>query len=211
MKATADAIKTAVARAYGLPVESLDARTRNPVECLARQVAMWMCRTILGLSYPLIGMEFADRDHSTIIGACQEIDRRLTESPALRGKISSISESLGLGAVLRRVVCPAFLIGRKHGRAFDFLPGERRDTDLCRECRRIRREHLDERARILAAEVSGATTPGTGADSHQQPAPEEVLPEDHFQKRPEDATRADGTATFDHCTSGALRMIAHAG
>ena len=48
---------------------------------MARQLAMYLVRQATGFSYPRIGAFFG-RDHSTVIHACQQIERRMAAQPA---------------------------------------------------------------------------------------------------------------------------------
>ena len=41
----------------------------------ARQIAMWIARKRLGLSFPELGREFGNRDHTTVMAAVQRMDR----------------------------------------------------------------------------------------------------------------------------------------
>lgn len=52
--------------------------SRSKTVAHARQVAIWIARQTLGLSYPELGRAFL-RDHSTCISACRRIDRLLNE------------------------------------------------------------------------------------------------------------------------------------
>ena len=44
---------------------------------------MWCCRQLTGLSYPELGREF-ERDHTTVISACQSYVRRTTALERVR-------------------------------------------------------------------------------------------------------------------------------
>lgn len=44
---------------------------------LARQTAMYAVRHALGTSYPTIGKLFGGRNHSTVIHACREVQKRI--------------------------------------------------------------------------------------------------------------------------------------
>ncbi|MNS82672.1 Chromosomal replication initiator protein DnaA [compost metagenome] len=56
-----------------------------------RQIAMYLCREVADLSYPKIGDSFGGRDHSTVMHACNKIDKEITEN---KGKTKSIVESV---------------------------------------------------------------------------------------------------------------------
>lgn len=62
------------AAAYGVTVELLMSRNREPMVVRARQEAYWHLRQ-RELSYPAIGRIF-DRDHSTIMAGVRRVDRR---------------------------------------------------------------------------------------------------------------------------------------
>lgn len=44
--------------------------------CHARQVAMWVCRTITRRSLPEIGKAFGGRDHTTVLHSVKKVERR---------------------------------------------------------------------------------------------------------------------------------------
>jgi chromosomal replication initiator protein len=59
--------------------ELLGQSRRRPI-ANARQVAMYIVRELTELSYPEIGREFGDRDHTTVIHAVQRIQRAMQTS-----------------------------------------------------------------------------------------------------------------------------------
>lgn len=66
-----------VARGLNLRPEDILGAKRRPDLVLARQVAMYVCRQKLGLSYPELGRAFGGRDHSTVIHAVKKIKKLL--------------------------------------------------------------------------------------------------------------------------------------
>ncbi|WP_165068845.1 DnaA/Hda family protein [Desulfovibrio sp. ZJ200] len=66
-----------VARGLNLRPEDILGAKRRPDLVLARQVAMYVCRQKLGLSYPELGRAFGGRDHSTVIHAIKKIKKLL--------------------------------------------------------------------------------------------------------------------------------------
>ncbi len=65
----------ACAEHFGTSVEALRGR-RTPREAKARAVAMYLCRSMLGSSYPEIGRIF-DRDHSSAMNATKRVGASL--------------------------------------------------------------------------------------------------------------------------------------
>lgn len=71
------AISARVVALYGLEsVELIFGRARSKTIAEARAVAMWAARLRLGWSYPELGRAF-DRDHTTILSACDTVAIRL--------------------------------------------------------------------------------------------------------------------------------------
>lgn len=58
---------------FGLSVKDIIGIKRKPRVVLARQVSMYLCRELLGHSFPVIGHIFGGKDHSTVIHAVQKI------------------------------------------------------------------------------------------------------------------------------------------
>lgn len=59
-----------------------------------RQVAMYLAREVLGASFPKIGREFGNRDHTTAIHACNAVRKRMARDPFYRAHVEAISRSL---------------------------------------------------------------------------------------------------------------------
>lgn len=91
---TMDAIQKKTADHFHIEVGMMTAKKKTAKIALARQVAMYLSRSLTDNSLKTIGSAFGGRDHSTVIHACDLISRRLAADPAFREKIDKISASL---------------------------------------------------------------------------------------------------------------------
>ena len=92
-----ETIAREVARYYKLTVEDLkgDRRTKNVA--YARQVAMYLVRSLTTLSFPLMGEKF-NKDHSTVISSVRKIEAQRTNDDQLKGELAEITGRLGVAA-----------------------------------------------------------------------------------------------------------------
>ncbi len=88
-------IQKAVADYYKITVEDLKSKKRTSNINYPRQVAIYLCRTYTDESFPKIGLEFGNRDHSTIIHACDKIKADLKTNTQLREIIKEIKNNIG--------------------------------------------------------------------------------------------------------------------
>lgn len=85
-------IKRIVADYYGLTQTQLVSKARTKAISNARHIAIYLCRKHLDLPYNKIGEDFGKRDHSTIISACDKIDKKIKTDPLLARAIFEIEE-----------------------------------------------------------------------------------------------------------------------
>ncbi len=57
-----------------------------------RQIAMYLLKDILGMSYSDIGNKLGKRDHSTVIHACEKVSKKINNDPKLNQKIILVRE-----------------------------------------------------------------------------------------------------------------------
>lgn len=76
-------IKRVVADFYGLTQAQLVSKARTKAIANARHIAIYLSRKHLDLPYNKIGEDFGKRDHSTIISACDKIEKNLKTDPLL--------------------------------------------------------------------------------------------------------------------------------
>lgn len=88
-----DQILKAVADFYNVVVPDLTGRSRKKEMVEPRQVAMYLLRDILRMSYPYIG-EKLGRDHTTVIHSFEKINQEINKNSPFNQKIIMIKESL---------------------------------------------------------------------------------------------------------------------
>lgn len=87
-------IQVVVAHHFGIRVEDLKAKRRTRAVAFPRQVAMYLARKITDQSLPRIGEEFGGRDHTTVLHACDKIEREIVISNELSSNIQALTEKI---------------------------------------------------------------------------------------------------------------------
>lgn len=87
---TVDKIKMAVADYYKISTSQLSASIRVSNISNARHIAMYLCRNLLDVPFIKIGEEFGGRDHSTVINACEKVEKLLKNDPNFKQAIEDI-------------------------------------------------------------------------------------------------------------------------
>ncbi len=91
---TAGDIIRIVAEFFEIPMTEMTNKSRKQEIVEPRQIAMFLMRDILKLSYPHIGEKLGKRDHTTAIHACEKISSEMAQNPALNQKILLIKERM---------------------------------------------------------------------------------------------------------------------
>ncbi len=87
-------VQKAVADYYNITVEVLKSKKRSANIAYPRQIAMYLCRMLTDESFPRIGLEFGNRDHTTVIYACDKIENDLKENSQLKEILNEIKEKI---------------------------------------------------------------------------------------------------------------------
>jgi chromosomal replication initiator protein len=93
---TPNLVMEMVAERFQLTPSDLRSRKRDRVTALARHVAMYLIKQTTNCSLAQIGLELGNRDHATVIHACQNIANTMDNDPYLRRKILDIQQGLYL-------------------------------------------------------------------------------------------------------------------
>ena len=91
---TVEKIIDEVARTFGITSEDIRSSKRNSNISNARQIAIYAVREITDMSMNLIGEEFGNRDHSTIVYAIKQIEKNMTKDPKLKATVEDIIKNI---------------------------------------------------------------------------------------------------------------------
>lgn len=91
---SAEYIQEVVAKYFGITVEDLRGSKRSSDVVFPRQVAMFLCQDIAGISTPKIGLAFGKRDHSTVMHACKKIEKEVKENTNTKLIVETVQNSL---------------------------------------------------------------------------------------------------------------------
>ena len=90
---TAQDIVEQVAKYYSISEEQIMSPIRNAQIALARRISMYLCRSLLGMSFIQIG-QFFKRDHSTVITGVDKVGREIKTDNQLASAILDLKKAL---------------------------------------------------------------------------------------------------------------------
>ncbi len=74
---SADSIKDIVSKYFNIDVKDMNSSKRSNEIAYPRQIAMYLCRELAKMQYKNIGISFGNRDHSTVMHACNKIEQEM--------------------------------------------------------------------------------------------------------------------------------------
>lgn len=91
---TVDIIIDEVCRYFGVRKDKLLGNGRPQKIVIPRQIAMYLCRTELNESYPTLRDAFRRKDHSTVLYACERVEKDLKNNPGTKAAVEAIRRKL---------------------------------------------------------------------------------------------------------------------
>ena len=89
---TPERIARVVSEYYSVPIDVLQGQKRDRAIVMPRQIAMFLMREETDVSLLRIGAELGHRDHSTVLHACDKINREVAVNDELRREIAAVRE-----------------------------------------------------------------------------------------------------------------------
>jgi len=89
---TPERIAQAVSNYYGVPMDALQGQKREKSIVVPRQIAMFLMREETDVSLLRIGAELGGRDHSTVLHACDKINREMQINDEMRREVAAVRE-----------------------------------------------------------------------------------------------------------------------
>ncbi len=93
-KLTIAHIKDEVAMRYHLKRHDLEGASRKKEISQARHMAIYLARDMTNNSFPAIGKQFGNRDHTTIMHSYMKVKTLLKETPLLQAEVNEMKEGL---------------------------------------------------------------------------------------------------------------------
>jgi chromosomal replication initiator protein len=91
---TPERITRAVSEYYGVGLDQLKGQKRDKAIVVPRQIAMYLIRAETDVSLIRIGDELGGRDHSTVLHACDKIDRESVVNDEMRRDLAAVREMI---------------------------------------------------------------------------------------------------------------------
>ena len=83
-------IQETVAKYFSIDKKDLAGDKRSNDIAFPRQIAMYLCREVANMSFPQIGLDFGNRDHSTVMHAYKKIGKELKEKTNTKLIVESV-------------------------------------------------------------------------------------------------------------------------
>ena len=91
---SADYIQEVVGKYFKVEPADLKGAKRSNDVTLPRQIAMYLCRNVAQMSTPQIGKAFGNRDHSTVMHACNKIEKNMQTDSNTKLIVESVKSLL---------------------------------------------------------------------------------------------------------------------
>ena len=89
-----DLIQETISKYFNITVEELKGVKRSNDVTFPRQIAMYLCRNVAQLPLTKIGEGFGKRDHTTVIHACNKIEKEIQNNVSTKRIVESVKNIL---------------------------------------------------------------------------------------------------------------------
>ena len=89
-----DAILEYISKYYNLDISVIRGQQRIRDAVAARQIAMYLIRSMTNLSLDDIGKQFDNRDHSTVLYSIQQVEKKMKKEPSFAETVKEIKTNI---------------------------------------------------------------------------------------------------------------------
>ena len=83
-------IKETIAKYFNIDKKDLESNKRSNDIAFPRQIAMYLCREVANMSFPKIGNDFGNRDHSTVMHGYKKIEKEIKNNTNTKLIVESV-------------------------------------------------------------------------------------------------------------------------
>lgn len=87
-------IQDVVGKYFNVSPQDLRGAKRSNDVTFPRQIAMYLCRNVAQMSLPQIGIDFGKRDHTTVMHACNKIEKEIKSNSNTKLIVESVKKIL---------------------------------------------------------------------------------------------------------------------
>ena len=91
---SAEFVQETVAKYFNINAKDLKGSKRSNDIAFPRQIAMYLCRNVANMSLPQIGKDFGKRDHTTVMHACNKIEKEIKDNSNTKLIVESVKNIL---------------------------------------------------------------------------------------------------------------------
>ena len=94
VRITAKSINEVVSKYYNIPIEDIKGKRKTQDIADARQVAMYLCRTLTDMSFVVIGKEYGGRHYTTVMHAVDNIEDSIKNNSEVASAVETMTKQL---------------------------------------------------------------------------------------------------------------------
>ena len=87
---SSDFIQDVVSKYFSIDKKDLTGNKRSNDIARPRQIAMYLCREVANMTFPQIGIDFGNKDHSTVMHAHKKIEKEVKENTNTKLIVESV-------------------------------------------------------------------------------------------------------------------------